>query len=160
MWHNHWHGVRYSFTKPTSNCVEFLLIISDRCALFALEDILGGHSAVSNIALRAMIDLGTRPATQVCKIIRFLKKKKQLFDISDIHVALSCWKFNWLLIIFRRSYDEMFWRLWMEVSFHWRISPRFQGGYISQTKMISKIISKTISKIKEENVLFVVLQAG
>ena len=37
----------------------------NRCALFALEDILGGHSAVSNIALRALIDLGTRPATQV-----------------------------------------------------------------------------------------------
>jgi len=38
--------------------------IDMECALFALEDILGGHSAVSNIALRAMIDLGTRPATQ------------------------------------------------------------------------------------------------
>ena len=51
----------------------------DRCALFALEDILGGHSAVSNIALRAMIDLGTRPATQVetidCKIVRLLARE-------------------------------------------------------------------------------------
>ena len=56
-------------TQPSTwskiNCVESLLDIPDRCALFALEDILGGHSAVSNIALRAMIDLGTRPATQV-----------------------------------------------------------------------------------------------
>ena len=34
------------------------------CALYALEDILGGHSAVANIALRALIDLGSRPMAQ------------------------------------------------------------------------------------------------
>ena len=54
-------------------------MFSYRCALFALEDILGGHSAVSNIALRAMIDLGTRPATQVGdingKITKVLARK-------------------------------------------------------------------------------------
>jgi cytochrome P450 family 307 subfamily A len=33
--------------------------------LYALEDMLGGHSAVSNIALRALIDLGTNPGEQV-----------------------------------------------------------------------------------------------
>ena len=45
--------------------VPLVMSYVKRCALFALEDILGGHSAVSNIALRALIDLGTRPATQV-----------------------------------------------------------------------------------------------
>ena len=34
------------------------------CALYALEDILGGHSAVANIALRALIDLGARQEAQ------------------------------------------------------------------------------------------------
>ena len=51
--------------RNSEESVEIMINIFDRCALFALEDILGGHSAVSNIALRAMIDLGTRPATQV-----------------------------------------------------------------------------------------------
>ena len=35
------------------------------CAMFALEDILGGHTAVANVALRALIDLGARPTAQV-----------------------------------------------------------------------------------------------
>jgi cytochrome P450 family 307 subfamily A len=33
-------------------------------ALFALEDILGGHSAVANFALRAFIDIAARPSVQ------------------------------------------------------------------------------------------------
>lgn len=33
-------------------------------ALYALEDILGGHCAVANTAIRALTDLGTRPALQ------------------------------------------------------------------------------------------------
>ena len=53
--------------------------------MFALEDILGGHSAVSNIALRAMIDLGTRPATQVRnindKITKLLARKSLVAKI-------------------------------------------------------------------------------
>ena len=69
-------------TRPLTwskiDCVESLLDIPDRCALFALEDILGGHSAVSNIALRAMIDLGTRPATQVGKNIQNYQKFQKL----------------------------------------------------------------------------------
>ena len=65
--------------------MESLLDIPDRCALFALEDILGGHSAVSNIALRAMIDLGTRPATQVgTQIVSHNMKNYQTFSNRNI----------------------------------------------------------------------------
>ena len=33
-------------------------------ALYALEDILGGHCAVANFALRTLIDIAARPAVQ------------------------------------------------------------------------------------------------
>merc|ERR1719150_1160902 len=33
-------------------------------ALFALEDVLGGHCAISNFATRVLIDVATRPAVQ------------------------------------------------------------------------------------------------
>ena len=33
-------------------------------ALYALEDVLGGHCAVSNFAVRALIDIATRPVVQ------------------------------------------------------------------------------------------------
>ena len=33
-------------------------------ALYALEDILGGHCAVANVALRAFIDIAARPEVQ------------------------------------------------------------------------------------------------
>lgn len=34
------------------------------CALYSLEDVLGGHTAVANAALRAFVDLGARPDIQ------------------------------------------------------------------------------------------------
>ena len=33
-------------------------------ALYAIEDILGGHCAVANFAVRALIDVATRPRVQ------------------------------------------------------------------------------------------------
>ena len=33
-------------------------------ALYAIEDILGGHCAVANFAIRALIDIATRPRVQ------------------------------------------------------------------------------------------------
>ena len=38
--------------------------MTNDAALFALEDVLGGHCAVANFAIRAMIDLATRPQVQ------------------------------------------------------------------------------------------------
>jgi len=38
--------------------------MTNDAALFALEDVLGGHCAVANFAIRAMIDLATRPHVQ------------------------------------------------------------------------------------------------
>ena len=33
--------------------------------LYAIEDILGGHCAVANFVIRALIDVATRPSVQV-----------------------------------------------------------------------------------------------
>ena len=38
--------------------------ITEDIALYALEDILGGHCAVANFALRAFINISARPALQ------------------------------------------------------------------------------------------------
>ena len=55
----------------TADCNCFIDIFQDPdskmtndAALFALEDVLGGHCAVANFAIRAMIDLATRPQVQ------------------------------------------------------------------------------------------------
>ena len=111
-----------------------------RCALFALEDILGGHSAVSNIALRALIDLGTRPATQVnfqksFRIGRFFKLQK----ISKERVSQAEMKQTRLLQSkkFRQLFGGMFWMVWMDANFHWRISPVCQGEHLCRVVYIA-----------------------
>ena len=38
--------------------------MTEEHALYALEDVLGGHCAVSNTAVRVLIDIATRPMVQ------------------------------------------------------------------------------------------------
>ena len=115
-----------------------------------------------------MIDLGTRPATQVRnindKITKLLARKSlvakiflhtwyvlgegctyyclpknvYMFDTPWCIGQTSSWHpnaFGAILLlegpthIFRRLYEKMFWKLWTETNFHWRISPHSQGGW-------------------------------
>jgi hypothetical protein len=58
--------------------------------LFALEDILGGHSACANVALRALIDLGTNPGEQVQGPTRHIASLHCALHCTALHCALHC----------------------------------------------------------------------
>ena len=58
-------------------------------ALFALEDMLGGHSAVANVALRALIDLGARPAVQV-HLSPLSSPSEAILPVLPTSVTSSC----------------------------------------------------------------------
>ena len=51
-------------------------------ALFALEDILGGHCAISNFSIRVLIDVATRPAVQT-------KLREEIQSLGSDHFALA-----------------------------------------------------------------------
>ena len=66
------------------------------------------------------------------------QKNFYMFDTPWCIVQTSPWQpnaFGAILLleglthIFRRLYEKMFWKLWTETSFHWRISPHSQGGW-------------------------------
>ena len=54
-------------------------------ALYAIEDVLGGHCAVANFAIRALIDLATRPHVQQ----KIQTELNSVLDTGDFSLSLK-----------------------------------------------------------------------